>query len=84
MERCLAFCGQCQSFFLLSILVPRVPDTLVSKFVVSRVTIYRVVCEHLETVGRTSDASECFRQMVVELVQQKKAPDEQADWVLGE
>ena len=40
------------------------------------------MCEHLETVGRTSDASKCFRQMVVELVQQEKAPDEQADWVI--
>ena len=71
------------SLLLFSIPVSRVPDSLVFKFIVSRVTIYRVMCEHLETVGRTSDASKCFRQMVVELVQQEKAPDEQADWILG-
>ena len=72
------------SLFLVSILVSRVRDTLVFKFIVSRFTIYHVMCEHLETVGRTSDASECSRQMVVELVQQEKVPDEQADWILGE
>ena len=32
-----------------------------------RVTIYRVVCERLETVDRTRDAAECFHQMVSEL-----------------
>ena len=46
--------------------------------------IYWAICERLEAINRTAEASECFRQMVVELVQQEKAPDEQADWILGE
>ena len=62
----------------------RGPDTLVLKFVISRFTLYRAVYEHLETIGRTMDASKCFRQMVDELVEGENAPDEQSKWVFGE
>ena len=57
------------------------PDTLVLKFIVSRFTLYRAIYERLETIGRTTDASKCFRQMVDELVD---VPDEQSEWVFGE
>lgn len=56
----------------------------VSKFVVSRATTYRVICEHLETIGHTTDASECFRQLVVELTEGKSSPDDHLEWILGE
>ena len=59
-----------------------VPDTLILKLVVSRFTLYRAIYEHLERIGRTMDASKCFRQMVDELVED--APDEQSEWVFGE
>ncbi|KAF8555626.1 hypothetical protein OG21DRAFT_1483764 [Imleria badia] len=60
-------------------------DALLSavNFVVSRVTIYRVICEHLESIGRTTDASECFRQLVFELTQGESSSDDQVEWVLG-
>ena len=56
-------------------------DTLVLKFVVLRFTLYRAIYECLETIGRTKDASQCFRQMVDKLV---NIPDEQSEWVFGE
>ena len=72
------------NILLFSILVSRTgPDTLVFKFVVSRFTIYRAICESLETIDRTEEASECFCQMVDELVDQENAPREQAEWVTG-
>jgi hypothetical protein len=52
--------------------------------VVPRFTLYRIICEYLETIGRITDASECFRQMVDELAEQANAPDEQVQWALGE
>ena len=52
--------------------------------VVLRFTIYRIICEYLETTGHVTDASECFCQMVDELVEQANAPDEQVQWALGE
>ena len=59
------------------------PDTLVLKFIISRFTLYRVIYEHLETIGHTMDASKCFGQMVDELVEGENA-DEQSKWVFGE
>ena len=49
----------------------------------SRFTIYRAICESLETIDRIEEASECFCQMVDELVDQENAPREQAEWVTG-
>ena len=51
---------------------------------VPRFTIYRIICEYLETIDRITDASECFRQMVDEMVEQANAPDELVQWALGE
>ena len=31
-------------------------------FTLATVTVYQVVCEHLKTIDRTSDAVECFHQ----------------------
>ena len=72
------------SRLLISILVSRAgPDTLVFKFIVSRFMIYLAICERLETIDRTTEASEYFRQMVDELVDRENAPPEQAEWVTG-
>lgn len=59
------------------------PDILVMEFMVPRFTIYRTICEHLESIDRTTDAYECFRQMVREFAEQTHAHHEQAEWVLG-
>jgi tetratricopeptide (TPR) repeat protein len=64
--------------------LPSRPDTLGLEFVVPRFTIYLIICECLQTIGRITDASECVRQMVDELVGQANAHDEQVQWVLGE
>ena len=70
------------SLLSLSILVSRTgPDALVFKFLISRFMVYWAICEHLETIDRTTEVSECFRQMVDELVD--NAPPEQAEWVTG-
>ena len=42
-------------------------DTDGLQFTLSRVTIYRVVCEHLENTDRLTGAVECFHQMTTEL-----------------
>ena len=76
---------------LLSAVDVRLPFALVStcgahalvlKLIVARFTLYRAIYERLEKIGRTMDASKCFRQMVDELVED--APDEQSEWVFGE
>ncbi|KAN0097093.1 hypothetical protein V8E55_001539 [Tylopilus felleus] len=56
-------------------------DALLSAvdLIVARFTLYRAIYERLEKIGRTMDASKCFRQMVDELVED--APDEQSEWV---
>ena len=64
--------------------LPSGPDTLALKFVTPRFMVYRIICEYLETIDRITDASECFRLMVDELVKQANAPDEQVQWALGE
>ena len=60
------------------------PGLTLLEFVVPRFTIYRIIYEYLEKIGRITDASECFHQMVDELVGQANAHDEQVHWVLGE
>ena len=51
---------------------PRGIDTLDVEFVVLSFTIYRVICEPLETVHRVTHASECLGRMVDELAQEIK------------
>ncbi|KAG8214862.1 hypothetical protein J3R82DRAFT_10029 [Butyriboletus roseoflavus] len=60
-------------------------DALIAanSFTVPRFTIYRAICEHLESINRITDTSECFRQMVDEFAEQTHAHHEQAEWVLG-
>ena len=60
---------------------PRGIHTLVVEFVVPRFTIYRAICERLETIHRITHASECFRQMVDELA--REIQGEGAKWILG-
>ncbi|KAF8557228.1 WD40 repeat-like protein [Imleria badia] len=54
-----------------------------TSFAVPRFTIYRVIYQRLEATNRMTDASECFRQMVDELVKQANVHDEQVEWILG-
>ena len=61
--------------------MPRGHDTL--KFVTPRFTIYRVICERLETIDHVTDAIECLQQMVGELADETDIHDEQAKWILG-
>ena len=75
---------RCQCEFSFCSDIPCGPDTLGPEFMVPPFTIYRVVCERLETIDRIMDASECFLQMVDELAEQTDAHVEQAEWVLGE
>ena len=63
------------SIFFFSDLPSR--PTLGLKFVVPRFTIYLIICECLQTIGRITDASECVRQMVDEF-------DDQVQLALGE
>lgn len=55
------------------------------QFMVPRSSVYRVVCEYLESSGiaHIMEASECFRQMVDELAEEINQWDEQPKWVLG-
>ena len=55
-----------------------------SKFDVPRLTIYRTLCEGLETAEGIMDAIECFHHMTSELTEVTITQDEQAGWVLGE
>ncbi|KAF8435496.1 hypothetical protein L210DRAFT_2531246 [Boletus edulis BED1] len=62
-------------------------DALLSAvgFTLSRVEIYRVVCERLETIDRMVDAVACFHEMTSELGEETlKLHDEHLDWALGE
>jgi hypothetical protein len=62
-------------------LVSRVPYPL--KFApLPSFTNFQVVCDRLEMTDCTTDAGECFRQMVDELVEHTNVHN--AEWVLGE
>ncbi|KAG6375322.1 hypothetical protein JVT61DRAFT_3550 [Boletus reticuloceps] len=50
-----------------------------ASFVVPRFSIYRALCERLETVDRTIDAAECFHRMTSELTHEIQ--DEEAKWI---
>ena len=45
--------------------------------------VYRVLCDHLETLNQIMVATECFHQMMSELGGDKNLHVEQAEWVLG-
>ncbi|KAF8548746.1 hypothetical protein OG21DRAFT_1489116 [Imleria badia] len=52
-------------------------------FTPPRFTIYRAICECLETIDRILDASKCFLQMVNELAEETAMHSEQAEWVVA-
>ena len=54
-----------------------------SQFMFPRVTIYRVVCEHLESMDRMTDAVECFYEMTNDLWKEVYASELTTDWVCG-
>lgn len=60
------------------------PDDLCFQFKTSKLIIYRAIYDRLETVGRVTDANECFRQMVDDLAEQVNMHDEQVQWILSE
>ena len=64
--------------------MPPGADTEDFEFTASKFTIYRVICERLETNDRIFDASKCFLQMVNELARETVTHGEQAEWVDGE
>ena len=53
------------------------------EFMSSRFTIYRTICEQLDTLDKVKDATECFHQMTSELGEETNANDEQVEWVNG-
>jgi len=59
-------------------------DTVALKFTVPRFTIYRALCDHLETLNQIMDATDCFHQMMSELGGGTNLRVEQAEWILGE
>ena len=62
--------------------MPRGPDALGLEFIAPKFTIYRAVCERLETTERLTDAIECFHGMANELGREIRGKE--ATWVLGE
>ena len=63
---------------------PRGIDTDGFQFTLPRVTIYRVVCEHLEVIDRVMDAIECFHAMINELGGEVYMGGPMPGWVSGE
>ena len=61
--------------------IPLEPDGLCLEFIAPRFTIYRAICERLESIGRVTDATECFLGMTNELVWEIQGKE--AKWVLG-
>ena len=59
-------------------------DTDGLQFTLLRVTIYRVVCEHLEKMDRVTDAVECYHHMTTELGGKMNLRGEHWKWILGE
>ena len=46
--------------------------------------VYRAICERLDMIDHTLDASECFVQMVNELGVETTSDGEQTEWVASE
>ncbi|KAF8127258.1 hypothetical protein EV363DRAFT_1346345 [Boletus edulis] len=53
-----------------------------SNLKIPRVTIYRVICERLETIDCVADAVECFHEMASELGEETNLHDEHLAWAL--
>ncbi|KAF8555907.1 TPR-like protein [Imleria badia] len=51
------------------------------KFPVPKFTLYRVICERLETTDHVTDAIECMQQMENELANETDIHDERAKWI---
>ena len=62
----------------------RGPDALTLEFITPRFTVFRAICECLETIDCMMDASECFHHLADELAEQTDADVEQVEWVLGD
>ncbi|KAF8552314.1 WD40 repeat-like protein [Imleria badia] len=58
-------------------------DVLASavNFTVPRVTVYRAICERLETIDRITDAFECVKQLTTELGGENHLHGEHLEWV---
>ena len=54
------------------------------EFTSSRFTIYRTICELLDTLDKITDATECFHEMTSELEEEIHLHIEQTEWVHGE
>jgi hypothetical protein len=54
------------------------------QFTLPRVTIYRVLCEHLEAIDRVTDAIECLLEMTSELGGEVYMSRPITEWVSGE
>jgi hypothetical protein len=54
------------------------------EFMSSRFTIYRTICEQLDTLDRITEATECFHQMTNELGDETTVHVAQAEWIHGE
>ena len=50
----------------------------------SKFTVYRTICEHLETLDQITVATDCFQHMKSELAKETNLHTEQAKWVHGE
>lgn len=49
-----------------------------------RFTVYRAICEQLETIDHVRDATDCFYQMMSKLGGEINLHAGQAEWALGE
>ena len=64
---------------------PRGIETLmVLQFTLPKVTIYRVICERLETIDRITNAIECFLEMMSKLGGEVYMSGPMTEWVSGE
>ena len=63
---------------------PREIDTDGLQFTLPRATIYRAICERLETINRVTDTIECFYKMMGELGGEVYTSGPMTEWVSGE
>ena len=55
-----------------------------SQLTLPRVTVYRVICEHLESMDRMTDAVECFHKITNDMGEEVYASEPTIKWVCGE
>ena len=60
------------------------PDIVGFELAAPKFTVYRSICECLETIDRILDASKCFLQMVDELAGETTTHRAQVEWAAGE